>query len=695
MGKLSRIGLALSFGLAASGAATLPASADEGMWTFDNFPAARMRAAYGWAPDQAWLDRVMAGSARIEGVCSASNVSGAGLVLTNHHCVLDCVQDFSEAGQDVVRMGFLTQNREEERQCPGMAVQVLTGITDVTARINAVTATTPADQFAHVRDAEIARIESECQGASETRRCEVVTLYQGGRYALYNYKRYEDVRLVFAPELDAAFFGGDPDNFNFPRYAFDVAFLRLYENGAPARTPNHLTLRATPLTENEPVFTSGNPGKTSRLQSSAELAFQRDYFLPWRLATLSELRGELTNYSARGPEQARVAADTLFSVENSFKALWGRRLALADAASFTRIQERERDLQARVARNRASQREVGDAWGEIARAQSAYRGFYLAHQYLEARAGGGSELFNIARDLVRAGAERDKPDADRLPRYTQSRLSSVEHSVLAERPIDRSFETLELSFWLTKTREYLTADDAIVRQMLGRESPEALARRLVTGTRLTDPEERRRLWAGGSRAIAASNDPLIVWARSWDVAARDARERHSQEVEGPIARAQERISRARFRAFGASAYPDATFSPRISYGRVAGWTEPGGGRAVGAFTRVGGLYERATGAAPFALTQRWQDARRRLDPAMIYNVSTSNDIIGGNSGSPLIDRQGQVVGVAFDSNIHGLGGEYVYDPALNRTVSVAAAAIPSVLTEVYNMRDLAAELRAR
>jgi V8-like Glu-specific endopeptidase len=695
MSKLLRIGIALTFGLAAIGAANLnQASADEGMWTFDNFPSQRMRAAYGWAPDQAWLDRVMAGSARIEGVCSASNVSGEGLVLTNHHCVLDCAQDFSEAGRDVVRMGFLTQSRAEERQCPGMAVQVLTGITDVTPRINAATTTAAPDQFTHLRDAEIARLEQACQGSAADRRCEVVTLYQGGRYALYNYKRYDDVRLVFAPELDAAFFGGDPDNFNFPRYAFDVAFLRLYENGAPAHTPNHLSLRTTALTDNEPVFTAGNPGRTSRLLSSAELAFQRDYFLPWRLSTLSEWRGRLATYMAESPEHARVASDTFFSVENSYKALWGRRMALADAASFAQIQTRERDLQARVARNRASQREVGDAWSEIARAQQTYRGFYLTHQYLEARAGGGSELFAIARDLVRAAAERDKPDAERLPNYTQSRLASIEQSVMADRPIDRSFEAMKMAFWLSKTREYLTGDDPVVRQMLGRESPDGLAQRLTTNTRLADPAERRRLWQGGARAIAASNDPLIVWVRSWDQAARQVRERHVREVEGPIARAQERIARARFRAFGETAYPDATFSPRLSYGRVAGWTEPGG-RAVPSFTRLGGLYERATGSEPFALTPHWLAARGRLDASLIYNVSTSNDIIGGNSGSPLLDREGRVVGVAFDGNIHSLGGEYLYDPALNRTVSVAAAAIPPVLTEVYGLRALTAELRGQ
>ena len=691
MSTLTRFGVALGLGAAALGAS--PASADEGMWTFDNFPAERMRAAYGWAPDQAWLDRVMAGAARIEDTCSASNISAQGLVLTNHHCVLDCVQNLSTPEQDFLHQGFVTRAREEERRCAGMAVQVLTHITDVTGAVNAATASASAEQFARARDAEIARIEQDCKAGAADKACEVVTLYQGGRYALYEYKRYGDVRLAFAPELDAAFFGGDPDNFNFPRYAFDVAFLRLYENGAPAETPNHLSLRLTPLQENEAVLVAGNPGRTSRLLSSAQLAFQRDYFLPWRLSTLSELRGRLIGYSQGGEAQALAASDTLFGVENSFKALWGRRLALADAQSFAEIVAREEDLQARIARNRAAQREVGEAWDEIAQAEAAYRGFFLAHQYLEARAGGGSELFALARALVRAGTERAKPDAQRLPDYTQARIAGVERRVLAARAINRDFETEMLGFWLSKTREYLTADDPNVRRMLGRESPEALARRLAQNTRLTDPAERERLWRGGAAAINASDDPLIQWARGWDQAARALEERYQREVDSPIARAQERIARARFRAFGESAYPDATFTPRLSYGRVQGWSEPGG-RVVPAFTRMSGLYERATGADPYALTERWARAQRRLDGRMIYNVSTSNDIIGGNSGSPLLDREGRVVGVAFDGNIHSLGGEYFYDGDLNRTISVAAAAIPSVLTIVYDMDGLARELGA-
>jgi hypothetical protein len=665
-----------------------PALSDEGMWTFDNFPSARMRADFGWAPDQAWLDRVMAGTARMPG-CSASNVSEQGLVLTNHHCVIACVTALSSSAENFVELGFTAHARGEERRCPNMSVQVLTGIEDVTERVNAATAGAAAEGFARARDAEIARIERACtQGAT---RCEVVTLYQGGRYAVYTFRRYDDVRLVFAPEHDMAAFGGDPDNFNFPRYCVDFAFLRLYDEGAPAETPNHLSMRFTPLEVGEIVLAAGNPGRTSRLRATAELAFERDVALPWQIASLAEYRGRLIAYAAQGLDQARIASSALQSVENSFKGLSGRRQALADAEGFARIVAREQDLQARVRRNRANQREVGDAWGEIARAQGAYRGIFYQYQYLEARAGERSLLFGWARDIVRGGEERAKPDGERMPRYTEARLSIVERALGANQTITPEFEELHLAFWLSKLREQLTVDNATTRRILGAESPEALAERL-SRSRLADPAYRMQLWEGGAEAVAASDDPLIQFVRAWDADARAVRTRYVTQVEGPIARAQERIARARFRAFGDNAYPDATFSPRITFGRVEGWTERDG-RAVEPFTRVSGLYERATGAEPFALTPRWLDARGRLDGDVIFNVSSSNDVIGGSSGSPLLDQEGRVVGAVFDGNIHSLGGEYYYDGALNRSITVASTAIEAALEDVYGADALLRELR--
>jgi hypothetical protein len=692
MKNSSRAALALAAAVSLGPASIGPAAAEEGMWTIDNFPTARVREEYGWAPDQAWLDRVRAASVRLEGGCSGAIMSAEGLVQTNHHCVIDCVADFSTPGHDLTLTGFQARRREQERRCPGMAVQQLTAISDVTQRIEQATAGVSAQDFARARDAEIARIESECRTADAERICQVVTLYQGGQYKLYVYKRYEDVRLVFAPESAAAFFGGDPDNFNFPRYCFDVAYLRLYENDAPAATPARFHLRTTPLQASDLVFVSGNPGTTSRQLTTAELAFQRDHFLPWRLAYLSELRGRLLEFSQRGPEEARIAADTLLNVENAFKAYWGRRLALADPAGFGQVERAETQLRTRVRRSRALAGDVGGAWDEAAAAAETYRGFYLAHQMVEARAGAGSELFNWARHIVRAAGEREKPNTERMRPYAEARLGSLEAEILAEAPIEPKLEELLLTFWLSKTREYLTVDDPTVRRILGRESPEGLARRLVSSTRLADVNERRRLWQGGAAAVAASNDPMIAFVRAWDAEAQALRRRNEQEVEGPIARAQERIARARFQTYGASIYPDATFTLRVSYGKVQGWTAPGG-REVAPFTMFSGLFGRATGSEPFALTPSWAGAQARLNPATIFNVSSTNDIIGGNSGSPLIDREGRVAGAVFDGNIHSLGGEYFYDGTLNRTVSVAATAVQEALVTVYGMNELAAELR--
>ncbi|WP_228126640.1 S46 family peptidase [Candidatus Viadribacter manganicus] len=675
-----------TFGLAAA-PATL---AEEGMWTFDNFPVERMQAQMGWAPDQLWLDRVMAGAARLPG-CSASNVSGAGLVLTNHHCVVSCVTSLSSVENNYLEHGFMAQTREEELRCPNLSIDVLTSIRDVTADIESATAGVAPEGFARARDGEFARLIGECSGA-ETR-CEVVTLYQGGRYGLYQYRTFSDVRLVFAPEHSMAAFGGDTDNFNFPRYCLDFSFLRLYSGGRPAVTPNHLDMRFTPLAEDEIVLISGNPGRTSRLRTTAELEFERDVNLPWQIESLGHLRDRLIAYSALGPDQERIASSTLQAVQNSFKGLAGRRQALADPTGFAHVAERQADLQQRVRRNQAATRDVADAWGEIERAQAAYRGMFYEYQYLEQRAGERSLLFAWARDLVRGAAERERPDAERLVRYSETRLPSVVQGLRANRTITPSFEELHLALWLSELRARLPANNQAARALLGSEAPEALAQRL-SQSRLNDPTYRMELWQGGAAAIAESTDPMIMFVRGMDADARAVRERYVSRVEAPVALAQERIARARFRAFGDTQYPDATFSPRITYGRVIGWSEPSG-RVVGPFTHTDGLFERSTGTAPFVLSERWADARGRIDPRGIVNVSTSTDVIGGNSGGPLLDRDGDVVGAVFDGNVHLLGGEYFYDGRLNRSVTVTSTIIRTALADVYGMSALVAEIEGR
>jgi len=669
-----------------SGAALAAAAAfaDEGMWTFDNPPTAAMQKAYGFAPDAVWLAKVQAGSARLQSGCSSAIMSSQGLVQTNHHCVVDCVQNLSSPGNDLVQAGFTAKTRAEERQCPGLSVEVHQRTSDVTGRIQTATAGKSGQDFTKARDAETAEIEQACKGNVADKRCQVVSLYQGGQYKLYEYTRFNDARLVFAPEIGAAFFGGDPDNFNFPRYAFDVAYLRLYKDGQPAATPQHLSIRSTPLSDGEMVFVSGNPGSTSRQLTTAQLAFQRDQFLPWRLKTLSELRGRLLVFAAQSDENRRIAADTLFGVENTFKALSGQHLALTDAAVFAAKALAEAAL-------KRSGRDVAAAYDEIAAATAARRRFFLAHQYLEARFGQGSALLAYARAIVRGAAEREKPDGERLPDFTAARLPAIAQFLMAETPVEKPLEELLISFWSSKMREYLTADDPLVRTALGAESPEALAHNIATQSKLSDPAERKRLWEGGAAAVNASDDPAIVLYRRLDAEARALRARFSAEVDGPTTRAQERIARARFARFGTSLYPDATFTLRLSYGKVAGWTEPTG-RSVPSFTSTRGLFERATGADPFALTPRWAQAQTKLKPDTIFNISSTNDIIGGNSGSPLIDREGRVVGAVFDGNIHSLGGDFFYDGALNRTVTVASTAVLEALSVVYGMDGLVAEL---
>jgi len=670
--------------------AAQPVRADEGMWTFDNFPSGTVQARYGFAPDAAWLDKVRSAAVRLTSGCSASVVTKDGLVLTNHHCVVDCEQTLSTAEQDYVSTGYLTHNRQQERLCPGMQAEILRQITDVTGRVQAAMAAGDPRDAVKSRDAASARIADEaCQGDA-TSRCQVVSLYQGGQYKLYKYRKYSDVRLVFAPEFSVSFFGGDPDNFNFPRFCLDSAFVRLYENGKPAQTPTHLKWRRTAPAAGELVFVAGNPGSTSRLDTRSQLAMKRDWQIPIRQLVRSELRGRLIEYSQLGAEQKRTTGSLLFSVENSFKAFYGQERALLDPEFFAHLVAEKNDLRSRVAANPQLAADVGDPWKEIDAAIAAYQQIFLSHDLLEARAGAVSHLFRYARVLVRGAAERTKPSAERLRGYADSDLPLLEKELLDPQPIYPDIERIGLSLWLLKTREYLTVDNPLVRHLLGVESPDALAARLVSGTHLADPKAREALWRGGAAAVEASDDPLIRFVRATDPDARAVRTRYEQEVEGPVTRAQEKLARARFKVYGDTAYPDATFTLRLSYGSVQGWTYQG--QTATPFTTLGGLYARATDSEPFRLPQRWRDARARLDANIPLDVSTSNDVIGGNSGSPLIDSQGRVVGAIFDGNIHSLGGEIGFDPRLNRAIAVLTAAIGPALRIVYGLPALADEL---
>jgi hypothetical protein len=683
--------LIAAFGVAALSFATA-AVADEGMWTFDNFPSKAVKAKYGVDVDQAWLDNVRGASVRLSSGCSASVVTKDGLVLTNHHCVRDCAQNLSTAKVDYVKDGFSTAKREDEKLCPGMQAEILSAISDVTARVSGAAAGKTGQDFVKARDAEIAAVEKEgCTGREKDYRCQVITLYQGGQYKLYTYRKYSDVRLVFAPEQQMAFFGGDPDNFNFPRYDLDCSFVRLYEDGKPAATPAHLKWSTQAPKAGDPVFVSGNPGSTQRLLTAEQLETIRDVALPDTLLLLSELRGRLIRFGEESPEHARVANEDLFGVENSFKALHGQEEALVDPALITAKRKFDTDLRASVMKDKKLSAEIGDPWADTAKVQADRRALFQSYTYMEARAGVFSNLFGYGRSLVRAAEEKAKPNSERLPEYTDSRLGLLEKRVLDDEPVYADLESATLEYWLTKLREHLTADAVGTKTFLGKDSPEALGLRL-SKSKLADAAYRKKLWDGGLDAIKASDDPMIRFVLATDDASRAIRKDYETRVTGPSDRAAEKIAKARFAVYGTGTYPDATFSLRLSYGQVEGWNE--NGVAVAPFTYYRGLWDRATGQDPFALAPRWVNAQSKVNLDTVFDFSTNNDIIGGNSGSPAIDARGQVIGAVFDGNIHSLGGNFGFDDTQNRGVVVSTAAITEALDKVYGAHSMVAELTA-
>ncbi len=687
------------FVLAALVLACTPALADEGMWTLSNFPTEKIEQAYGARIDGDWLNRVQRSITRLEGGCTGSFVSPEGLVLTNHHCAMACLSELSSQAEDLIGNGFNPRARSGERRCPGGIISVLTDVEDVTAKINSVTAGLESAKANEVRKQELSRLEAACVEATKQNRsigplaCESVSLYQGGQYFLYKYKRYDDVRLVFAPESSIAAFGGDPDNFNFPRWSLDFSLMRAYENGKPARTPNYLSWRVEGPNENELVFVAGHPGTTSRLLTVEQLKLQRDTQFPAYLYRNSELRGRLIQWGKTGDEPNRIIQRPLQSYENSLKVYRGLQRALLSDRLMAEKAATEQGLREFVLSKPQLTSEVGSAWDDIASAQDRYRQIYDRYQYLEGSAGFTSRLFGYARQLVRGTAERNKQNELRLREYADSNLPKIEAALLASTPIYPDYEKLTLSFSLDKMREQLGPDDPTVRQLMSEDSPDTLAARLIDQTKLADAATRRALWEGGTQAIEASTDPMIVLARQLDQEARALRKVYEDEVQAPVASGQERIARARFAAFGTETYPDATFTLRVSYGAVKGWNEKG--EDIPPFTKLARLYERATGKAPFKLPQVWLDARDQLDLDTRFNFVTTNDIVGGNSGSPLIDVEGRLVGLAFDGNMHSLSGNYWYDAELNRAVAVHPAIMLTALRDVYGAKELVQEISGK
>jgi Peptidase S46 len=672
-----------------------PAFGDGGMWTFHDFPRELVQREYGADITAAWLEQVRTATVRLSN-CSASFVSANGLILTNHHCAEACLDDHSTAGHNLLQDGFLAGSRAAELKCSTQIADILRETENVTAKVIAALAGLDAKAANQARKKTLTQLEQACEehsrhGPFGPLKCESVDLYQGGQYWLYKYRRYDDVRLVFAPERDIAAFGGDPDNFQFPRWCLDMSLLRAYgPDGKPAATPNFLTIRPAGADAGELVFVAGHPGTTARLLTVAQLESLRDVDLPRWLLQGAELRGRYIQFGKSSAEAARIVEDPLSSLENTLKLRRKQLDALLDDRLLQAKRAQEAQLRAKVAADAELATATGDPWSEIAAAQQHEHELYLPYTFLELSAGFNSYLFTYARMLVRAAAERPKISTARLSEYRDAQLPRLQQLLLAPIPVYPQLEELTLSFGLDRMREWLGPDAPIVRQLLVGDSPDSLAARVVEGSRLADPQLRRQLWDGGTAAIAASQDPMIALARAVDAEARAVRKRFEDEVEAPDSAAAEKIARARFRIYGTAEPPDATFTLRLNFGTVQGWHDDD--RDIEPFTHLTRLFERATGHEPFRVPDSWLRARGGLDMNTRFNMSTDNDIVGGNSGSPVIDRSGRLVGLIFDGNIHSIAGTYWYDARLNRAVAVDPAIMLEALRKVYGADALLAEL---
>ena len=669
-------------------AVSVPAFADEGMWTLDNFPASRVKQIYGVDISPEWLDHVRLSTLRLAN-CSASFVSAEGLILSNQHCIEPCLAEQSPGDKSLIETGFNAPTRAGERRCHSQRADVLMGSEDITDRVFKATAGLSEAAANQARKELLTSLEQACEQASQHARtgklkCQSVKLYQGGQFLLYKYKRYDDLRLVFAPEGDIAAFGGDPDNFQFPRWSLDFAILRAYENGKPAKTPNHLRIDFAGPGAGEPVFVAGYPGSTARLETRAQLEFERDTSIPVTLLRASELRGRYLQFGKGNPVHERIVRAPLNSLQNLIKVRRKELDALNDPAFWARKDADEQRLR------QGAQLTAADPWAEIATAMAQERALYLPYIFIENGAGFTSSLFRDARWLVRGTSERGKPNGERLHEFTDTAMPTIERALFARVPVYAEYEQMTFSFSLERMRELLGPDYPVVHRMFARQSPDGLATQLIAETRLDDAELRRRLWESGKSAVDASRDPMIELARSIDRDARTLRQRYEDDVEAPVAAAAQRIAAARFKLDGTHAYPDATFTLRLNYGAVQGWMEEG--VSVEPMTYLDRAFERASGAPPFKIPDTWMRVKDQLDLRTPFCISTSNDIVGGNSGSPMLDASGRLVGLIFDGNIHSIAGRYWFDPASNRAVALHPAMIRLALDKVYGAHGLLSEL---
>ena len=660
------------------------------MWTFDAPPLEYWKARYDFTPTKEWLERVQFASVRLPG-CSASLVSSKGLVMTNHHCARSCIEAVSPRDTNYNDVGFFAKTMADEKKCATAWVDQLQSTEDVTARINAaVTATSPGEQVAQ-RNATIAAIERECATTTGFN-CQVVTFYQGGMYSLYRYKRYTDVRVVMNPEESIAFFGGDPDNFTYPRYDLDMTFYRVYENGQPLNTPIHLTWSPNGAEEGELVFMTGNPGSTGRLLTMAQMEYLRDVQYPAQIAGYERQLAILEELSKASPEAKRQYENQIFSLENAHKAVSGFLTGLRDSSLMAKKAAFEADFRRRIDADPALRAQYGAAWDEIASAQRQLAALNVQQRY---HGFTGSQLLTLAAQLVRLPAETAKPDSMRLPAYRGSSEGAMRTNLLRDQRFNLDAEQTQLAAQLRAAQAELPAGDPYLRAMLAGRTPDAAAKALIEGTSLVNVATRKELLEGGAAAIAASSDPLIVAARTIDSLQRAITGRTAPH-EAVISASAAKVGRAIFSAYGKTLPPDATFTLRITDGVVKGYEQ--NGTLIPPKTTFHGLYNRSAAFGnepPFRIPARWEQRKGKLTMTTPYNFVSTNDIIGGNSGSPVINRQGQVVGLVFDGNIESLPNRFIFTDEAARAVSVHSEAIIEALRVMYDANRIADELEGK
>ena len=669
--------------------------ADEGMWTFDNPPRQLIKEKYGFELTDQWLEHVRLSSVRVGNGGSGSFVSPDGLVFTNQHVGRDQVSKLSTAERNLVRDGFYAATRDQELKCADLEINVLVSYEDVTKRVQgAVTAGASDAQAAELRRAEMAAIEKECATATGLK-CDLVTLYSGGEYWLYRNKKYTDIRLVFAPEEQIAYFGGDYDNFTYPRWNFDITFFRAYENGQPAKTDHYLKWSTNGAAEGELVFVPGYPGSTARLLTVAQLQYQRDTGNPLQMAVLTARADALARYAKRGEEQERRSSATRLGLANSMKRLVGQQDGLKNPRIFQKKEQDESQLRARIAANPAWQQAYAPAFDAIAKAYVDYPAYAkrLAYSILTP-----SRLAGLASSLVRYAEEVQKPNAQRYPEFTEARLDGLKATLQSSAPVYSDMEEAQLAAWLDEAAKVLGPDDAFVRAALGGQPAETVAKAIMAVTTLGDPNVRKALVAGGPAAITASTDPLIALARRVEPVIRQLRAWQEERIQSVETAAGTRIAQARFAVYGKTAYPDANFNLRLEYGTVSGYDEDT--TLVPFKTTFFGLYERAAAFGekkPFDLPARWRDGRSKLDLATPYNFVYTADTIGGNSGSPVINRAAEICGINFDSNLQKLPNRYLYidDAEGSRAVGVHSSGIIEGLKKLYGADALVRELTGR